>query len=551
MPESTVRKTEKKKYTKGIAFKSISVIVLLMVVFAVLLGFVGYNKFYNLIMDQYADDAILTANTAANIVDGEDLYRYNLSGGDTGEYRRTYNELQRLCNSTDSTFIYVIQPDTTDYAHITFVFSIMNYNAKYTVYDFGYYRETTNEEYREKYRSLYEQRTFSEIVVRNEGYIETDSHITAMVPLRGSDNKVKGILCVQRQLDVLDEARSSYIKTFLALLIVIAAIVILGQSMYLHRTLITPLQLITDEAHRFASDNIRTETKLTDIIHNTDEIGVLAGSIDQMEERIQDYIEDITRITAERERIGAELSLASRIQSDILPKDFDAFPGHDEFSIYASMTPAKEVGGDFYDFFLIDDDHLCMVIADVSGKGIPGALFMMLSKILIKIKALTGCGPAQVLETVNNQICRNNREEMFVTVWIGMLDLNTGILTASNAGHEYPLIMNPGGKFKLFKEPHGFVLGGMSDLKYEEYEIYMKKGMKLFVYTDGLPEAQNANDEFLGMDKSIELLNQHPEYSPQELIEEIGEAVVEFSGGAPRFDDLTMLCIEYEGKEKV
>ncbi|MBR7088159.1 MAG: hypothetical protein IKI38_02285, partial [Mogibacterium sp.] len=192
MPESTVRKTEKKKYTKGIAFKSISVIVLLMVVFAVLLGFVGYNKFYNLIMDQYADDAILTANTAANIVDGEDLYRYNLSGGDTGEYRRTYNELQRLCNSTDSTFIYVIQPDTTDYAHITFVFSIMNYNAKYTVYDFGYYRETTNEEYREKYRSLYEQRTFSEIVVRNEGYIETDSHITAMVPLRGSDNKVKG-----------------------------------------------------------------------------------------------------------------------------------------------------------------------------------------------------------------------------------------------------------------------------------------------------------------------------------------------------------------------
>ena len=523
---------------------------MLMVFFAAVIGYIGYREFSNLIMNQYANDALLTANTAADIVDGEDLYRYNLSGGDTGEYRRAYNELQRLCNSSDSTFIYVIQPDTSDYAHIRFVFSIGNYNAKYDVYDFGYYRETTNDEYREKYRSLYEQRSFSEIVVRNTGYIETDSHITAMIPLRGSDNKVKGILCVQRQLDVLDAARHDYIRTVLAIVMILALLVIGGQSLYLHRTLLKPLQIITDEAYRFAKENNQSENKLTDTIRNSDEIGMLAGSIDLMEERIRVYIEDITRITAERERIGAELDLASRIQSDSLPKNFPAYPGRDEFSIYASMRPAKEVGGDFYDFFMIDDDHLCMVIADVSGKGIPAALFMMLSKTLIKIKALTGCSPAEVLETVNNQICASNQEEMFVTVWIGILDLRTGVVKASNAGHEYPLIMHPGGKFRIFEDKHGFVVGGMPDIHYQDYEIYMKKGSKLFVYTDGLPEAQNADNEFLGMDRSVEFLNQHPESMPQELIETVEKSVDEFSGSAPRFDDLTMLCIEYDGHKQ-
>ena len=547
MSEVTQNNTGNSKYRKSIAYRSIAGIVLLMIVFAAVIGCIGYRKFSNLIIEQYADDAILTANTAANIVNGEDLYRYNQSGGDTGDYWKAYNELQNLCNSTDSTFIYVIQPDTTDYAHITFVFSIGNYNTPYTVYDFGYYRETTNEEYREKYRSLYEQRTFSEIVVRDSGNIETDTHITAMIPLRGSDNRVKGILCVQRQLDVLDDARSDYLRTIVAILIVIAALVILGQSMYLHRTLIDPLQIITDEAHRFASDNVRTDRKLTDSIKNNDEIGMLADSIDQMEERIHDYIEDITRITAERERIGTELKLASRIQSEILPKNFPAYPGRNEFSIYASMTPAKEVGGDFYDFFLIDDDHLCMVIADVSGKGIPAALFMMLSKSLIKIKALTGCGPAEVLAAVNDQICSNNKEEMFVTVWIGVLDLKSGILTAASAGHEYPFIMKPGGKFELFKDRHGFVLGGMPELKFEEYEIRLDKGSRLFVYTDGLPEAQNSSGEFLGADASLEMLNRHPEQKPQDLVEEINRCVTEFVGDAPMFDDLTMLCIEYDG----
>ena len=494
-------------------------------------------------------DEVLTAKTAADIIDGEDLYRYIIGEGQSGEYKKAFNELQTLCNSSGSAFIYVIQPDKSDYGHIKFIFSVSNYDMDFVPYEFGYVRKTTNDEYRQKYRSLYEQRTFSEFVVRDKGEIETDPHITALVPLRGSDNQVKGILCVQRQLDQLREVRNEYINKVVFTLIILALLVIIGQSLYLHKTLLDPLSRITSEAQRFARENEKGETRLTDVIHNADEIGMLAGSIDQMEEKIQEYVKHITAITAERERISAELSLATRIQEDMLPNAFPAYPDRSEFDVYASMTPAKEVGGDFYDFFLIDDTHLGMVMADVSGKGIPAALFMMVSKLMIQNQAMTGAGPAGILETVNDQICANNREEMFVTVWLGILDTETGVLTASNAGHEYPMIMNAGGEFEIFKDTHGFVIGGVPGIRQTEYEIRLEKGSKIFVYTDGLAEAQNSAGEFYTAERALEELNNCRDCSPEVIIGQMISSVDRFVADAPQFDDLTMLCLEYRGKE--
>ena len=539
-----------KKYKKSIAFRSIFGIVVLLAVFAGFVGYIGYDGFHDSLLEQYEQGALLTASTAADIIDGEDLYRYIESEGRSGDYIEAFNELQALCNSSGSAFIYVIQPDQTDYGHIKFIFSVSNYEMDFVPYEFGYIRETTNDEYREKYRSLYEQRTFSEFVVRDKGEIETDPHITALIPLRGSDNQVKGILCVQRQLDELNEVRLEYVNKVVFTLIVLALLVIIGQSMYLHRTLLDPLGKITDEAQRFARENVRSGSSLTDTIKNVDEIGMLAGSIDQMEEKIQDYVEHITAITAERERMDAELSLATRIQEDMLPNVFPAYPERKEFDIYASMNPAKEVGGDFYDFFLIDDTHLGIVIADVSGKGIPAALFMMVSKIMIKNQAMTGAGPAKILETVNDQICANNREEMFVTVWLGILDTETGILTASNAGHEYPMIMTDDTGFRILKDRHGFVIGGMPGLRHTEYEIRMEKGSKIFVYTDGLAEAQNAADEFYTAERAVEELNVCRNGSPEFIVKWMARSVDRFVEDAPQFDDLTMLCLEYKGKEE-
>ena len=247
-------------------------------------------------------------------------------------------------------------------------------------------------------------------------------------------------------------------------------------------------------------------------------------------------------LALEKERIAAELSLATRIQLSALPKEF---PKREKFHVYASMTPAKEVGGDFYDFFMMDEDHLGLVIADASGKGVPAALFMMVSSALIRNAAMGEYSPAKVLMTVNHQLCTRTQEEMFVTVWMGVLEVSTGRLTAANAGHEYPILKRPGKSFELFKDRHGLVLGAMDGVRYREYEIQMEPGTKLFVYTDGLSEATNASTVQFGTDRTIDALRGREDGSPEELVGAVLDAVEAFVADAPQFDDLTMLCVEY------
>ena len=247
----------------------------------------------------------------------------------------------------------------------------------------------------------------------------------------------------------------------------------------------------------------------------------------------------------ETSRIETELSMATRIQADMLPNLFPAFPERDEFEIFASMEPAKEVGGDFYDFFMIDDDHLGLVIADVSGKGVPAALFMMMSKILVNNFAMMGGSPAKVLELVNTQICKNNDEDMFVTVWLGVLEISTGKVTAANAGHEYPMIKKADGGFEIFKDKHGLVVGGMEGLRYKDYEFTLEKGGTLFLYTDGVAEATNAGNELFGTERMIAALNTAPDADPKMLLSNMKKAVDDFVGDAPQFDDLTMLSVKY------
>ena len=259
--------------------------------------------------------------------------------------------------------------------------------------------------------------------------------------------------------------------------------------------------------------------------------------------------EEYEKKKAEVTRLDTELTMATRIQADMLPSDFPAFPDRSEFDIYASMDPAKEVGGDFYDFFLVDDDHLGMVMADVSGKGVPAALFMMSSKILLKNYALMTKDPKAALEKTNYQICQNNREGMFVTVWLGILDLRTGVLTAANAGHEQPALKEPDGSFELYKDKHGLMVGYMDMVRYRTYDLTLKKGSKLFLYTDGVAEATNAKEELFGRKRMTEALQGAENYSPEEILTEVRRVVDGFVGDAPQFDDLTMLCLEYKGTD--
>ncbi|MCR5089359.1 MAG: SpoIIE family protein phosphatase [Oscillospiraceae bacterium] len=344
------------------------------------------------------------------------------------------------------------------------------------------------------------------------------------------------------------ETGVSYSKqTIITATLIILALATIG-ALLVAKRIVKPIEHMTRRINALrGSDSV---FEMEDSYRTNDEIEILAQSFATLSERTRNYITEITRITAEKERIGTELALATRIQADMLPNIYPAFPERPEFDIYATMKPAKEVGGDFYDFFLVDENHLGLVIADVSGKGVPAALFMMISKILIQNDAMAGNSPAQVLQAVNERICSNNREEMFVTVWLGILDLRDGTLTAANAGHEYPILRKPDGDFEVIKDKHGFVLGGMSGVKYREYTLRMEPGSKLFLYTDGVPEATNESQELFGLERALEALKRTEDSSPKRILEAMDDAVKTYVGDAPQFDDLTMLCVHYIGREE-
>ena len=309
-----------------------------------------------------------------------------------------------------------------------------------------------------------------------------------------------------------------------------------------------PLKKVQDSIRLYKNtkDSSTASASLSEV-RARNEIGALAADVVALTREMDDHLARIEAITAERERIGTELALASRIQEDMLPNVFPPFPERKDFDIYASMDPAKEVGGDFYDFFMVDDTHLAIVIADVSDKGIPAALFMMSSMLMLHQAAMGERSPAKVLESVNDQICANNREQMFVSVWLGVLDLNTGVVTAANAGHEYPIVKQPGERFEILHDRHGFVLGGMEGLSYTEYELQLLPDARLFLYTDGLPEASKQDNVLFGLERTLEALHAAEDGSPAEILAAVNAAVAAYVGDARQFDDLTMMCLHYIG----
>ena len=239
--------------------------------------------------------------------------------------------------------------------------------------------------------------------------------------------------------------------------------------------------------------------------------------------------------------------MAASIQTSQLPSVFPPYPDRKEFELYASMDPAREVGGDFYDFFLIDDDHLCLVMADVSGKGIPAALFMMVSKILIKTRILNGESPGQALANVNNQLMEGNAAEMFVTVWLAVLTISTGKGIAANAGHEHPVLRHAGEDYQLVEYKHSPAIAAMEDMVFKEHEFEMHPGDSLFVYTDGVPEASDKDNVLFGSERLLKALNSSPDSGAEETIAGVSRAIADFVGDAEQFDDITMLCLRYNG----
>ncbi len=353
---------------------------------------------------------------------------------------------------------------------------------------------------------------------------------------------------------VTDDILSSYRKNinraevitvvFMALLIAIAVITAKSVS----ERIIKPIRVMTGSIGRINGDDF--DIRMEDTYRTGDEIETLAETFVEMCGKTKGYIHQLVDLTANKERLTAEFGIAAGIQRNMLPGTFPLYPDRREFDLYASMHPSKEVGGDFYEAFLMDDDRLCMVMADVSGKGVPAALFMVRSIILIKGRAMNDDGtgtPAAILEDVNKGLCENNARMMFVTVWLAILKLSTGELVYANAGHEDPAVRRAGGKYELWETRHGLVLGAYPSGKYTDQVQRLEKGDTLFIYTDGIPEATNADDELFGLDRMLGSLNSHREETPSALLPHVKKDVDVFVGSAPQFDDLTMLAITYNG----
>ena len=333
------------------------------------------------------------------------------------------------------------------------------------------------------------------------------------------------------------------IRSCLVLTAVILLVITLSAGHFSHR-ITDPLKELTADVNEISEGNLERRTSVS----TDDEIGNLAVSFNHMTDSLQKYIADLKEVTAREERIAGELAVATKIQSSMLPKDFDAFSSHKVFDLYATMTPAKEVGGDFYDFFFTDDDHLGMVMADVSGKGVPAALFMVIAKTLIKNRALFGGSPGEVLKYANEMLCEQNEEELFVTVWMAIIEISTGKGIAANAGHEHPVIKRAGGKWELVEYRHSPAVATMSGLKFREHEFELYPGDSLFVYTDGVPEATRADNEMYGTDRMIDVLNRQDNASCEQLLASVKEDIDTFVEGADQFDDITMMTVSWRGQ---
>lgn len=458
-------------------------------------------------------------------------------------YNQWVTRLNNIKTSYNAEFLYILATDD-EYKEDTFIISANGGNQTRgtemgTAYIFGV-EVTNNDIQMESFKRLKDEGTDSIFL---DNYLDGYRYMFRIDDM----NLITGMT-----FDVSDMQHAVMVHTirFLIAFIILQIILVLVCRFLLFRNFIRPLKIIEKNVREYSkTKDADSAKKSLEKVDSDNEIGSLSDGVYEMICEIEDHLDEIRTVTAENERITVELDLAQKIQTDMLPSIFPPFPENTQFDIYANMDPAKEVGGDFYDFFMVDKTHVALVMADVSGKGVPASLFMVVAKTLIKNYALMGGSPAEVLDKVNTQLMDGNEEGMFVTVWMAVIDINTGKGLAANAGHEHPVIRHKDGSFELVKYKHSLAVAMMPGVPFEEHEIEIKPGDRVFVYTDGLPEARNSDKEFFGTDRMLDVLNKDPYAKGQALLTAMINEMSSFVGDAEQFDDVTMLIFDYYGSD--
>lgn len=529
-------------------------------------AFVGYIQFRNGIQRQYNQTAVEIATVASTYIEPSQLEAYSQAARDyvnglmseeerqaiisSPEYQYIHEQLIKLRRGMNANDIYIIWIDTEEalsysgtrdgWTPLWYIFD--SFSQEDLSYVLGNVSGMNPEYIQEAVDTwITGERVDCYYISHSEyGYITT-----ALLPLLDSQGETYAMVGVEIPMSTIEESLNNYILYAATIAVWLLLLFIIIYMFYLSKNIISPINTVAHEAEDFVGEGERRISQKLARIQTHDEVQRLAESILKMEVDINEYIDNLTAITKEKERISAELDVAKNIQESMLPCIFPAFPAYRQFDIFASMTPAKQVGGDFYDFFLVGKDRLALVMADVSGKGVPAALFMVIAKTLIKNRCQQGEEPAAVLENVNSQLCENNEAGMFVTVWLGIYNIRTGQLDYVNAGHEYPAVYRiKDGTFSLIKEKPNFVVAGMEGMKYRQHSLTLEPGDKLFLYTDGVPEATNSSNELFGEERMLACLNACSGASAAEILDSMTKGVAAFVKEAEAFDDLTMLAFE-------
>ncbi|MBR5401086.1 MAG: serine/threonine-protein phosphatase [Treponema sp.] len=501
-----------------------------------LAGFAAYSRQFRTTYDKNIRSV---AATVVECLNPDSFQTYLETKTPDADYERINDILQYFIEQFDLNLIYVSSVEPPDYKRITYIYNPVKKGGKHSPFPLGFYEEYEEPDYNSSAKKVFEN---GETVVRHTLKTRSGSHITAMLPVRNSQGKIIAVLGAQKDIQEFVSARHKYINAVILVEFIFAILFIIFFSGFFNLHFIKPVVTITRETDHFASYGGEPSEELMKI-HPKDELGVLAHSVHQMECDVNRNIKQITQMTLEQQRLATELDLATKIQRGVLPKGYPAFPDCKAFDLFASMDPAKEVGGDLYDYHMLDDDHLMITVGDVSGKGIPAALFMMIVKTLLATHAKQGLSPAKIFENTNSQLCKNNVMDMFVTCWLGIITLSTKELCYVNAGHPFPVILRNGSANFIDSKPN-LMLAGMDGIPYQEYKIKLQQGDSLLVYTDGVTEATDKNEQLFGEPRLLEALRNCDDLDAPLLIKKVRATINLFVGDAEQFDDITMLALK-------
>ena len=523
-------------------------------VLTIAISLFSYATSKSYLEEMYAERVMTNSNAIAAMLDIEDVKTILTEGGDeTPEYQKMYDLFNQLKKDGDITFLSLVVPDEDSVCFYidAMVEEMGDDPANQLPYGSDIlYVDAANPDDpadMEKYITIWERyrdnKGIDTPLVTDNDYGYNYTGVSVILDENGN-----AIAEIQYILD-MSEVRA-YLNSFLVNMLLISfaiiAITIILYIFFVRKMVTKPVGKLTAFTQEITKTGMFENQHID--IKTGDEIESLSQSFNFMLAELENYIANLSKVTAEKERIGAELDIAKHIQASMLPCIFPAFPERKEFDIYATMEPAKEVGGDFYDFFMVDDTHLAIVMADVSGKGVPAALFMVIGKTLIKDHTTPGRDLGKVFTEVNQLLCESNSEELFITAFEGVLDLVTGEFVYVNAGHEMPFICKAGGDFEPYKIRAGFVLAGMEGMKYRAGSTRLEPGDKIFQYTDGVTEATNLKNELYGMNRLGAILNKVKGGTPNDILPAIKKDIDEFVGDADQFDDITMLCLEYKAR---